>query len=95
MHTYAKSNEVNKTKAVSIMVLRLLAITIILAGASFSLYSIIYGISLMVLNNSIPGAVFGLVILFLGIRYLLSVQKLKAEVYKPTSNFSWSNFKIK
>ena len=93
MIAYAKSNGVNKSKAVSIMVLRLFAIAIILAGASFSVYSVINGIRFMVLNNSVPGVVFGLIVLFLGIRYLLSVQKLKAEVYKSTSSFSWSNFK--
>jgi len=39
-----------------------------------------------------PGVVFGMVILFLGIRYFLSLSKLKDEVYK-SSGFSWSNFK--
>ena len=38
-------------------------------------------------------AAFGAVVAFLGIRYLLSVRKLKGDVYKTTSQFSWSNFK--
>jgi hypothetical protein len=46
------------------------------------------------MNNQIHGAVFGIVIIFLGARYFLSVQKLKGEVYKSISRFSWGNFRV-
>jgi hypothetical protein len=51
------------------------------------------GVTLKVLNSQIPGAVFGAVIAFLGVRYLLSVRTLKNEIYNSDSSFSTSNFK--
>lgn len=86
---------VTKEKFVSIMLLRLLSIMIMLAGAVLAIVSFAGGTCVTVLTSRIPGAVFGLVILFLGIRYFLSVRKLKAEVYKSDSKFSWSNFRQK
>jgi len=84
---------VDSTKVASIAVLFITSLLIIILGAAFSVYSILYNISFLVLNSEIHGMVFGVVIVFLGVRYFLSVQKLKAEVYKGTSRFSWSNFK--
>ena len=46
-----------------------------------------------VLQSSLPGALFGAVIAFLGVRYTLSVRKLQAKLYAAPSKFSWSNFK--
>ena len=86
---------VTKEKFVSIMLLRILSIMIMLAGALLAVVSFAGGTYVTVLTSRIPGAVFGLVILFLGIRYFLSVRKLKAEVYKSDSKFSWSNFRQK
>jgi len=85
--------EVDSTKIASITMLFITAIAIILLGAAFSVYSIVNNISFTVMSSQIHGMVFGAVIVFLGVRYLLSVQRLKAEVYKGTSRFSWSNFK--
>lgn len=83
---------VESTKVASIAVLFITSISIIVLGAAFSVYSIINNISFLVMSSQIHGMVFGVVIVFLGVRYLLSVQRLKAEVYKGTSRFSWSNF---
>ena len=85
--------EVDSTKIAFITILFITAIAIILLGAAFSVYSIVNNISFTVMSSQIHGMVFGAVIVFLGVRYLLSVQRLKAEVYKGTSRFSWSNFK--
>ena len=84
---------VESTKIVSIFILFIISIGIILSGAVFSVYSIVNNVSFTVMSSQIHGMVFGAVIAFLGVRYLLSVQRLKAEVYKGTSQFSWSNFK--
>jgi len=84
---------VGKEKLLPIVTLYVVSGVIILIGAAFSVFSIVNDISLPVLTSQIPGAVFGAVMMFLGIRYLLSVRKLKAEVFKSTSSFSWSNFK--
>ncbi len=84
---------VSQKKRILIAILYVTAIAIILLGASFCVYSAINNVQMPVLTSSVPGVVFGLVILFLGVRYVISIQKLKAEVYQTTSNFSWSNFR--
>jgi len=93
MNNQANSPFVGKEKRTAIMTLYVASILITLAGVFFAVFSAVNGISIPVLSSEIPGAVFGVVIAFLGIRYLLSVRKLKAEVYKSTSTFSWSNFR--
>lgn len=84
---------VDKNKVIAIAVLYAASVIIILLGSFFSVYSILCNISFRVLTANVHGAVFGLVSVYLGMRYFLSVQKLKEEVYKTTSRFSWRNFK--
>ncbi len=81
-----------KGRVFLITVLYALSVAIILLGAGFSIYSMLHGVKFMILSTSIPGAVFGLVILFLGIRYFFSMTKLKDEVYQ-SAGFSWNNFR--
>jgi hypothetical protein len=83
---------VPKEKIIFIAVLYGMACAIILLGLVFGVYCALNQVMLPVLTTQIPGFVFGMVIAFLGIRYLFSIQKLKAEVFKTTSRFSWSNF---
>lgn len=92
MRSSMVQRSVKPNKKILIALLYAVAIAIILMGASFSVYSLIHNVQLSVLSSSVPGAVFGLVILFLGVRYVLSLGKLRAEVYKTTSGFDWSNF---
>jgi hypothetical protein len=82
-----------KSKAIAIGVLTAVSVLIAISGAALSIHSILNHVSFKVLGSDIHGAVFGLVILFLGARYYLSVQKLKARVYRTTTGFSFSNFK--
>lgn len=84
---------VDHSKTASIMALFMMAGLIILTGTVFSIFSVIRSISFSVMNHQVHGAVWGVVMVLLGIRYLLSVQKLKAKVYQSKSGFSWSNFK--
>jgi len=93
MKNQAYSPYVGKEKLTAIWTLYVVSIVIILIGAAFSVYSLVNNISIPVLTSQIPGVVFGVVVVFLGARYFLSVRKLKAEVYKSTSTFSWSNFR--
>lgn len=86
-------NTVDRDKVAAIIILTLLSVAIIAVGISFCIYSIVNDIEFMVLGNLMHGAVFGLVISFLGIRYFISVRKLKGVVYKSSSKFSWDNFK--
>lgn len=82
-----------RDKVISILALYTFSILIILAGAVFSVISVVDKVSIPVLSSQIPGVVFGAVVIFLGVRYLISVGKLKAEVYKADTKFSWSNFR--
>lgn len=84
---------IEASKVASIAALSAGSLFIIGSGAALCVYSLINNIYFSVLSSQIHGAVFGVVIIFLGVRYFLSVLKLKAEVYKTTSRFSWSNFK--
>ena len=83
----------NKQKVIIINVLYTITIIIMLLGVSFIIYSMVNNVSIKVINSSVHGAVFGMVVTYLGARYFLSVTKLKTELYKTTSKFSWSNFK--
>lgn len=93
MKNQASEPAVDRTKIAPIAALFVTALLIVIAGVMFSIYSVVNNISFTVLNSQVHGAVWGVVIIFLGVRYLLSVQRLKSEVYKSTSTFSWSNFK--
>jgi len=93
MHGNDKNLEIEKSKTISILFLTTLSIAIIIMGVLFSVYSLLYSISFTVLNNSVHGVVFGLMVIYLGFKYFFSVKKLKIEVYKPTSGFSFNNFK--
>lgn len=84
---------VERKKKISIMALFIISAIIILLGALLSVFSFATNINFTVLGSQIHGSIFGIIITFLGVRYFLSVQKLKTEVYKTTSKFSWSNFK--
>lgn len=83
----------DRGKLYSIMLLFMMSSVIIILGVTFSIYSLLNDVGFTVLNSRIHGSVFGLVVVFLGVRYFLSVRKLKTEVYKTESRFSWSNFR--
>ena len=81
-----------KGKVVMIVILYVMSVLIMLLGTGFCAYSAINGVQMQVMSSTIPGFVFGMVILFLGIRYFLSLSKLRDEVMKSTG-FSWGNFR--
>lgn len=84
---------VERAKVVWIAVLYAVSVAIILFGAAFCVYSAVNGTRFAVLRSSVPGYVFGAVLLFLGVRYLFSVVRLKRRVYEQAAHFSWSNFR--
>ena len=85
----------DKHKIIIVNVLYTATMIIIFLGIFFSIFSFVNHINIKVLNSSIPGAVFGFLVLYLGIKYYLSVTKLKEELLKASSKFAWSNFKRK
>lgn len=80
-------------KAASIFVLMFFNILIIISGIFFILYSFYFKVSIKVLNTNVSGVIFGIVVLYFGIRYFINVLNLKKEVNKAENKFSWSNFK--
>lgn len=94
-----KSNDsLLKTKAkkmTAITALYITSIFIMILGIFFGVYSVLNSIYFTVINSRIHGLVFGLIVAYLGFRYFLKVRKLEDEVLKPTSTFSWENFKRK
>jgi hypothetical protein len=93
MERQLKKNSAEKHKVVIISILYGSAVIITLSGFYFSIFSLINHISFRVLNASVPGLIFGFLVIYLGLRYLFSVKALKTEVYKKSSRFSWSNFR--
>ena len=81
-----------KSRVVMIGVLYALSVMIMLLGAGFFILSAINNVQLQVMSSTVPGFIFGMVILFLGFRYFMSLSKLRAEVMK-SSGFSWENFR--
>lgn len=92
---HASRQTVEKKKRMAIGTLFVVSAAITLSGLAFCVYSTLNNVEFTVFTSKMPGAVFGAVIMFLGLRYFLAVNKLKKEVYKTTSRFSWSNFKKK
>ncbi|MGB7594302.1 MAG: hypothetical protein WBL80_01905 [Erysipelotrichaceae bacterium] len=82
----------DRKKVISIVALTITSSLIVVFGLVFGIVSILSDINYTVMGSTINGSVFAAVITFLGIRYFLSVQKLKKEVYKSSSQFSWENF---
>ena len=88
-----KVKTADMSKIVTVNILFVLSIAITLSGVFFGIYSFINNINFKVINTSVPGVIFGAVVLYLGIRYFLNVFKLRKEVYGTDARFDWSNFK--
>lgn len=80
-------------KVISIGLLYVTAALITLMGLAFFIYSMLNNVQITVMQSNIPGAVFGAMIAFLGVRYFLSVNKLQSKVFKPNARFSWKHFR--
>jgi hypothetical protein len=87
------STGVDRSKTTPITTLFITAILIILVGVGLTVFSVINNISFAVFNSQVHGSAWGVVMMFLGVRYLLAVQRLKTQVYQSTARFSWDNFK--
>jgi hypothetical protein len=93
MKDQAPKAPVGKGKMISIIGLYVAAGIIVLIGVMLCVFSAAGNVSFSVLNAQVPGVLFGAVIVFLGVRYFISVGKLKARVYQSDASFSWENFK--
>ena len=89
-----RSEKADIQKKVSLSILFLISVLIILSGSFLSVYFYLGKVSFTVLNFDIPGAVFGLAAVFLGIRYFISCVRLKRNLNGVKTGFRLSNFKI-
>lgn len=77
----------------SIFILTVMSLAIVISGILFSIYSVMTNVSFNVINTNVPGYVFGLVAIFLGVRYFRSLAKLKKNISGSNIRFSWENLK--
>jgi len=63
-------------------------------GIGYTIYSFMNHVDLLVKNNAVPGTIFGIIITFLGIRYIFAVYKLSLRLRRPDATFSWKNYRI-
>ncbi|MGB4659609.1 MAG: hypothetical protein WBI07_10535 [Mobilitalea sp.] len=80
-------------KKVIVYLLYLVTLIILYLGVFFCVYSALKDISFNVLNNQVPGYVFGLLIAYMGLRNFITVSKFKDGFLRSTDKFSWKNFK--
>ena len=79
-------------KAVAIGLLFAMSAAITFLGIALCAVSAWNRWDFVVFQAKIPGAAFGVVVAFLGMRYTLAVQKLKRAVYQSDTRFSFGNF---
>lgn len=80
-------------RVVAIVVLYVVASAITLAGVYFGALCLLGGVTIGVLGSQVPAALIGAVIAFLGVRYLITVGRLRNELNDSGATFSWSNFR--
>ena len=80
-------------KGILFGVLFFIAVMIIVSGIFFSIYAYMNQSSFRIMGSDFPGFIFGLVAVFLGIRYSISLFRLKKKIDSTDARFSWDNFK--
>lgn len=93
MKALPNAKTVSGQKVAIITALFAASLAIAASGAFFFVYSAIHGVTLPVMNTRVPGAVFGIGVLYLGVRYCYSVIRLRTELFRPDARFSWNNFR--
>lgn len=87
----AKTSDAKKVAIIAALFATSVAIAA--SGFFFCIYGYIHSITFQVLNTNVPGFVFGICVFYLGLRYTMSVFKLKRELFQPDAHFSWDNFR--
>lgn len=85
--------DLRPSKRLIVFGLFLIAGAITLSGTFFIIYSYFNNVYFKVMNSNVPGIVFGMIVLYFGVRSILSVNKLRPQLYKDDARFSWDNFK--
>lgn len=93
MSSYEGDQRLTVQKTIIMFLLYCGSLVIIFLGMFFCAFSMLNHIWLKVWNTSIPGVIFGLLIVYLGTRYYFMVDEFKKKLYAEDSEFSWSNFR--
>ncbi len=80
-------------KRLIIMGLYLFASMIVILGSFFTTYSIMHQVSIPILNNSVPAAILGALVIYFGIKNIVMVYRFESTFYEESARFSWRNFR--
>lgn len=83
----------SKQRKMAVTLLYLGAAFIVFLGVFFCAYSLINEIYMQVLNVPVSGVVFGLLVVYLGVRYFKNITDQKSEIYKGTETFTLKKIK--
>ncbi len=93
MSNYERDKRQPVRKSIIMFLLYFGSLMILFLGMFFCAFSMLNHIWLKVWNTSVPGVVFGLLIVYLGTRYYFMVDEFKKKLYAKDNDFSWSNFR--
>ena len=88
--TSVRKNSISQKAAVGLLFAA--AGLIVVLGTGFAVFGVVNHLSLNVMNTEIPSALFGIVIVFLGIRDFFAVHRLSKRITAEGGEFSWQNF---
>jgi hypothetical protein len=80
-------------KRIALAALFSVSALIVALGLAFGVYSWVYHVNYAIMSLQVPGYVFAAVIVFLGVRYFLSVIKMRRRLMETSSGFKWGNFR--
>lgn len=87
--------KVDTHKKLILAALYLGAFSIFFSGVFFTTFALIQNLSFTVLGNSMPCFVLGVLVAYLGVKYLLGLRGFEKEFMKETAVFSWKNLQRK
>lgn len=67
------------------------AFSIFFSGVFYSTYSLIYNFKFQIVGRYMPSYIVGLLVAYLGVRYIIKIRTFENEFLKETSVFSWKN----
>lgn len=80
-------------KKIAFLGLLTIAFLILIFGLVFSIYCFSNNITFKMMGSDVPGFIFGLAAIFLGVRYIVTLNKLKKKIEETDARFSWDNFR--
>lgn len=89
----ARFEQKDTGRRIAVAALFAVSALIVALGLAFGVYSWVYHVDYSIMSTKIPGYVFAAVVVFLGVRYFLSVVKMRRRLKEADGTFNWNNFK--